>query len=87
MICHVWGLARVAGTGISLTTLGITIERYLSVCHGRRSKRILLLYTAPIVLTSILFNIPEFLIRETFLNANGSISIEVMIITVGVTFP
>ena len=60
LFCYLWGLKRAAATGGTWTIVGISIERYLSVRHHIKTKRIHRFYTIPIVITSMLINIPWF---------------------------
>ena len=60
LFCYVWGLRRAAATGGAWTTVGISIERYLSVRHHIKTKRIHRFYTIPTVIGSTLINIPWF---------------------------
>jgi len=68
----IWTLSVASNLGItgsSLTTLGISIERYLSICHTINCRRVTLFYTVPIFLTSVVVStFPYFM---TTYDSNG----------------
>ena len=60
LFCYLWGLRRAAAAGGTWTTVGISIERYLSIRHHVKTKRIHRFYTIPIVIVSMLMSITWF---------------------------
>ena len=55
------GAISTAIMGSIWSTVGIAVERYLIICHNYKSKKIYL-YILPIVLGSLLLNMPTFFI-------------------------
>ena len=55
------GVASIATMINIWSTVGIAVERYLIICHNYKSKKIYL-YILPIVLGSLLLNMPTFFI-------------------------
>ena len=54
----------IAMTGSIWSTVGIAVERYLIICHNKKSNKRTYLYILPIVLGSLLFSMPIFFVWE-----------------------
>ncbi len=65
--------SQLALTGSVWTTMAVSIERYLTVCMGYRPNKVQhLFYTAPILLLSLLFNIPRCFELQTIIGPVNS---------------
>ena len=71
LTCNLLGLLLMIYTGSCWTTVAISIERYLRVCWDYSSKRTHIFYTMPIIIGSVIFNIPMLFIYEV--DSQGSI--------------
>ena len=58
------GAISVAIMGSIWSTVGIAVERYLIICHNKKSNKRTYLYILPIVLGSLLFSMPIFFVWE-----------------------
>ena len=58
------GVASIATMINIWSTVGIAVERYLIICHNKKSNKRTYLYILPIVLGSLLFSMPIFFVWE-----------------------